>query len=149
MPAIFMKNEMVIDVARPAATVFPYIEDTQKLPLWLSGFVAAHKTDVAPSRVTGSFRQLMNFGGRFLRLEGRLVAFEPDRKLSYAISSQIGDMTVDYRLEDQAGGTRLHYSCVTALAGMRRLFTPVVHWVLQRKIHGDLNRLKQVVEAAA
>jgi uncharacterized protein YndB with AHSA1/START domain len=143
-----MKNEMTIDVARPAAAVFPYIEDTQKLPLWLSGFVAAHKTDVGPSRVTGSFRQLMNFGGRFLRLEGRLVAFEPDRQLSYAITSQLGDMRVDYRLEEEAGRTRLHYSCVTALEGVRRLFAPLVRFVLQRKIHGDLNRLKQVVEAA-
>lgn len=144
-----MKNEMTIDVARPAATLFPYIEDTQKLPLWLSGFVAAHKTDVAPSRVTGSFRQLMNFGGRLLRFEGRLVEFEPDRKLSYAISSQLGDMRVDYLLEPRSGGTRLHYSCVTALEGMRRLFAPLVQWLLQRKINTDLHRLKEVVEAAA
>ena len=144
-----MKNEMTIDVARPAAAVFPYIEDTQKLPLWLSGVVAAHRTDVGPGPVTGSFRQLMNFGGRFLRLEGRLVAFEPDRHLAYAISSQLGDMRIEYRLEETAGHTRLHYTCATALQGFRRLFTPLVQWVLQRKIHVDLNRLKEVVEAQA
>lgn len=145
-----MRNEMTIDLARPAAAVFPYIEDTRKLSLWLSGFVAAHNTDVAPSRVTGSFRQLMSFGGRFLRLEGNLIEFEPDRHLAYAISSQIGDMRVDYRLEDQVGGTRLHYSCVTGLHGIvRQVLSPVVQWVLQRKIRGDLTRLKEVVEAGA
>ena len=145
-----MRNEMSIDVARSAATIFPYIEDTQKLSLWLSGFVTANNTDVQAGLVTGSFRQLMNFGGRFLRLEGQLAAFEPEKHLAYAIKSQLGDMRVDYRLEETAGHTRLTYSCETGLHGLiRNLFAPVVHCILQRKIRRDLTRLKEVVEAAA
>ena len=145
-----MKNELTIDVGRPAAAVFSFIEDARKLPLWLSGFVATSSTDVAPREHVGTFRQIMDFGGRFLRMEGTVLACEPAHHLAYALKSSFADVRVDYRLEDQGASTRLHYSCETGLKGLvRRLFTPVLHWALQRKINGDLNRLKQVVEAGA
>jgi carbon monoxide dehydrogenase subunit G len=143
-----MRNEMTIDLARPPAAVFPYIEDSDKLPLWLSGFVAAHTTDPVPSDNPSTFRHVMEFGGRLIALEGRMIACEPGRHLAFQLKSRVGDMRIEYRLDEEPGGTRLSYTCDSELTGfMRRLFSPVFQRLLQSKIERDLVRLKEVVEA--
>lgn len=140
-----MRNEMTIEMACPPGAVFPYIEDNDKLPLWLSGFVVAHWTSVAET-----FRHVLEFRGRMLPMTGRVLARDQDRHLSLALDSDFASMQVDYRLEPHGPGTRLVYTCDSQLKGfVRRLFTPLVQWVLQRKIRRDLTRLKAVAETTA
>jgi carbon monoxide dehydrogenase subunit G len=140
-----MRNEMTIEMACPPGAVFPYIEDNDKLPLWFSGFVVAHWTSAAHT-----FRHVLEFGGRMLPMTGRVLAREQDRHLSMQLESDVASMTVDYRLVPEGTGTRLTYSCDSQLKGfVRRMFTPVVSWAVQRKIRRDLTRLKEVAETAA
>lgn len=145
-----MRNELTIEMACPPAIVFPYIEDNDKLPLWLSGFVAAHWTDVTVGRAAQTFRHVLEFGGRLLAMDGRMLACERDRHLAFSLESKIASMIVHYRLEPAGEGTRLTYRCDSTLKGfLRRLFAPVVGWLLQRKIQRDLARLKEVAETRA
>lgn len=144
-----MRNEMTIEMACPPAAVFPYIEDNDKLPLWLSGFVAAHWTDVATG-ASKRFRQVLEFGGRVLAIDGNVLENDKDRHLVFSLESAFASMRVDYRLEATTTGTRLVYTCDSTLKGVvRRLFSPFVGWILQRKIRRDLTRLKEVAETGA
>ena len=135
------RNEHEIRIARPPADVFPYVEDPAKAAQWLSGLMWSSQRPTTPD-----FRQVVDVGGRVLRMEGEVTACDPPRLIAFVLRSSIGDMAITYRLTEADGHTTLHYTCETALSGLRRLAAPVFWFLLQRKIVRDLRTLRTLLE---
>jgi uncharacterized protein YndB with AHSA1/START domain len=142
-----------IDIDRSPEQVFPWLEEPDLLTQWV-GWLVEVREETPGERGPGARRTwLMDDPNRKQRIDvrGETVAREAGRALVVKSGMEGGfDGEATYRLTDRGDGhTRLssegHFKLTHWFA---RLMEPVVTSQAQKKLTGDLARLKQRVEAA-
>ena len=132
--------------------IFPYLYDAQKFKSWVSWVLEVQRPDGEPT-VGSELVVVMedkNNGGAQMRITSRIEAVEMNRHLRVALSvPKAFTGTADYTLKDQGNGETLlsldsHYNLDHWFA---KLMMPVVLVSARKKMNGDLERLKTVVEA--
>lgn len=143
-----------IDIARPPGTVFPFITQPEKLKSWVSWLVEVK--EVAPAGTGSHAKQVWvmedrNNNNQLMNIETEIVQSDPGRLLEVNVAAAMG-FTGNIRYELESGDnqrTRLtyigHYKFDHWLA---KLFEPLISRSAQQKLEGDLQRLKQQVEAS-
>lgn len=141
------------EIARPAAEVWPWIVEEEKLTQWVSWLIEVH--DLTPGREGNGARRKWvmidpNMNNQRMEIEGEVVEFEPGRVSSMKLNSP-GMFTGrgTYRLTELGDGrTRVEYvSTFEMESAMARLLEPVITPQAQKKAEDDLASLKRAVEA--
>ncbi len=136
----------------PIETVFDFVDDDEKLPLWLHGLEETRYPDGRdPANPVGTrFVQKIREGGRVQEYEGEVVAYEKPHHLAILIGNKSFCVRVDYRFREENGGTRLDYSCepVRATWVVRFLFF-AFHWLTMRILRKQMASLKELAEQAS
>ena len=90
-------------------------------------------------------RRLM---GRELHTELEVTAFDPPRRLTLKALNGPIKFTVDHRLEEEDGGTRLHVLAEGKAGGLMKLGEPVLARRADAELRQDFARLKDLLERA-
>ncbi|HYM63119.1 MAG TPA: SRPBCC family protein [Gaiellaceae bacterium] len=141
------RNEHTIEIARPPATVFPYLTEPERLKRWVGGLTAFEPVEGQSAQVGALSRQVMVIRGKEWKLDGELTALEPDRFVEARMEGKGFKAKTSYVLEPVEGGTRLtttvesEYSLLVA-----RLLGGLVSRETQKKLRADLARLEVLVE---
>jgi uncharacterized protein YndB with AHSA1/START domain len=139
-----------VEIERPAAAVFPWLLEPERLAQWIGGLVETEPLTEGEPRVGSRSREVVEERGRSYVLETELTALEPGERLEARITSGAGfTCESSYRLDEREGRTRL--TCVLETEYkpfVARLFAPLVTRQAQRKLESDLARLKELVEAS-
>jgi hypothetical protein len=124
--------------------VFPWLLEEDKVPRWTSG-LARYEQD-APLRAGAHVKQVLSVGGSELALDLELTRYEPPRALETRTSTNGVNIVITYALEPNGGGTRLTQTLDGKASSLSaRMLMPVVQGRLEKKIAGDLERLREVL----
>ena len=131
-----------IELSQPPETVFPWLLDEDKVPRWTSGL--SRYEQESPLRTGAHVKQVLALGGSDLVLDLELTRYEPPRRVETKTSTNGVNLVIAYELAaNGGGGTRLTQT-LEAKAGSltARMLIPVVQGKLEKKVTGDLERLK-------
>jgi uncharacterized protein YndB with AHSA1/START domain len=144
-------NRASIEINKPPAQVWTWLEEKDKFKQWVSWTVDVK--DSGPNGVGGKRRVTMkdpNMGGELVYLDSVTRVYEHPKRLEVGVTSPIGfDGTVQYDLEDLGGRTRL--SVVGKFKyhhWFANLLEPLVTPQADEKERADLATLKRLAEGS-
>lgn len=136
-----------LQINRPVATVFRFIDDIDCAKKWMSGLVEMKPLTEGGNRVGARTRQVYAENGRTIEIIEETLAYEPQRLVKIKGDGQGFSFVAQYTLYPTPTGTRLEYESETKMTSLlMKLLSPIVHRATRNKAIEDLDRLKQVIE---
>jgi uncharacterized protein YndB with AHSA1/START domain len=129
-----VRIELTIDVARRAEEVFEHLIDLDRLPEWQASAVES-RADEPLARGVHIF-ECRRVLGKDVHNELEVTAFDPPRRL-----------TLDHRLAEADGSTRLEVVAEGRAGRFMKLGEPVLKRQAEQELRGDFTRLKELLEA--
>ena len=141
------RNESQVEIARPAAEVFPYLVESDKRRQWVHGLVDSTPLDDGEHRVGSRFRDVVVDHGQRTTVEAEVERYEPDDALTARLEARGFVSRVSYRLQEVDGRTRVACTLETEFTmRVARLVGPLVTRHAQKALDGSLQQLKRVLE---
>lgn len=133
-----------VELAQPPESVFPWLLEQDKVPQWTSDL--ARYEAGGPLHQGAHVKQVLRLGGSELVLDLELVRYEPPRAVESRTETSGVKLTITYLVEPAAAGTRLTQTLEAKASSLTaRMLIPVVQGRLEKKVTGDLERLKGVL----
>ena len=138
-----------ITIARPAADVWEYLTDPEKVEQWQVSAVEIRKESEGPMNVGSKLTDVRKFLGRRMELEMEVTEFEPERR--FAIRAASGPFPFESRqtLSAADGSTTVDVTLEGNPGGFFKLAAPLVQHRAERQLETDLETLKDLLEARA
>jgi uncharacterized protein YndB with AHSA1/START domain len=146
----FMATQYTLDLNVPIETAFEYVDDPNKMKLWLDGVEETIYLDERDEKnpVGTRFKQRIREGGRVEEYDGQVTAYDKPNHLGIQIGNRSFTTRVDYRFAPTATGTRLNYTSEYEFANWpMRLFGVLFGWFGNRILDKQMKKLKAVAEA--
>ena len=139
-----VRIELTIDVARPAEEVFAHLVDLDRIPEWQESAVESRADEPLAEgvRIFECRRAL----GREVHSELEVTEFDRPRRLMLKTVNGPVRFTVDHRLAETDGGTRLTVVAEGKAGGLMRLGEPMLARTVEAEMRKDFERLKELLE---
>jgi carbon monoxide dehydrogenase subunit G len=135
-------------IARPIDEVFEFIADARNRPQWDDSVESEELTSPEPIGLGTTVRtRLKPSFGRRAEYTWEIVEHAPPTRQTIDSTSGPFPTTLEYRLSDQGGGTRVEFSVTGRPGGVMRLLQPLIARTIQRNLDRNFPRLKQLLEA--
>ena len=143
-----IRCEIGLDVARPGAEVFAFVDDVAKAPLWLSRCARLEQSSPLPKRVGSTLRYTYREGAGSGGMDGAVTEYQPGRRLVMRFTDKMFDVEVGFDFAPAGAGTRIeHAVTITPKPLMARLMAPLIRGATQKQIAQDSARLKRLLES--
>ena len=138
-----------IEIDRPAAVLWEYLENAEHNPEWLSNMESARWTTDPPIRVGSRYEQVARFLGKQVRTNFEVTALDPGRLITITSLPGSSFPIEITRSVEPLGGDR---SRVTETAGgdssvFYRVADPLMRPLVRRNIARAYRRLKEMLES--
>ena len=139
-----VRIELTIDVARQAEEVFAHLVDLDRIPEWQESAVESRADEPLAEgvRIFECRRAL----GREVHSELEVTEFDRPRRLILKTVNGPVRFTVDHRLAETDGGTRLTVVAEGKAGGLMRLGEPMLGRTVEAEMRKDFARLKELLE---
>ncbi len=141
--------EISTTIKRPVEDVWAVISNVENNPKWSSAALEAKQTSPGPIGVGTTARFVGKFLGRRIESESVVTEFEPNRKYSFESKSGPFPIKGSNTVEQIEGGTRVTAAFDVEPGGFFKLAEPLVMSMAKRQLQGDLDNLKDLMEANA
>ena len=137
-----------VEIARPREVVAEYAADPAHAPDWYENIESA-EWESAP-RLTAGARMafVARFLGRRLAYTYEVREYAPGERLVMSTRDGPFPMETTYTWDEIAGGTRMTLRNRGEPAGFSRVAAPAMAAAMRRANRKDLDRLKEILEAA-
>ena len=137
-----------VTIPRPPEEVFPWLLEADRVPQWTSNLERYEPEGaVGPG---STILQRLEVSGQTFDVTMEVVRYEPPREAETRFSTNGVDITAVYSLAPDGTGTRLTQSLEAKARSLSaRLIVPVVQPRLERKLIGDLERLRELLSDGA
>ena len=140
-----VRIDFMVEVARPAREIFELLVDLARLPEWQSSAVGARADEpIAEGVHIFERRRVM---GRNIENELEVVGFEPPRRLTLKALKGPVRFTVDHRLAESNGATRLRVVAEGKAGGFMKFSEPMLARQAESELRKDFARLKELLES--
>jgi uncharacterized protein YndB with AHSA1/START domain len=140
-------NAETVEIARPAAEIFPYLIEAEKRKLWVQGLEEATPLDDGELGVGSRFRDVIIDHGQRTTVNAEVEEYEPSDSLAVRLEARGFESHVSYRLEELNGRTRVACSIDTkSTTVVARLAAPIVLRQAQKALRNSLATLKRMLE---
>jgi len=143
------RAEVSTTIKRPVEDVWAVISNVENNPKWSSFALDAKQTSPGPLGVGTTARFVGKFLGRRMESESVITEFEPNRKYTWESKSGPFPLKGSTALEQIDGGTRVTGTIEAEPGGFFKLAEPLVVSMAKRSVQGDLDNLKDLMEANA
>lgn len=144
-----IRNEIVAHFDRPVNDVFAYVDDDEKVKLWIGGLLETSRTTSGTPGVGSKFHQKLQIGKRVIELDGELVEYERNRRVRVKMDANVCEMNATYTFTEAGGRTELAYTCDSHYRSLfYRLFSPLIKRMAQQKLREDFARLHVLLQPA-
>ncbi len=141
------KNEHAVEIERSADAVFAHLAAPEKRLRWMGALVESEQLTEGTPQLGTRFRDVFEDHGQRVELGAEIVEWEPNARLAIRLRSRLFEATVRQRLEEHDGRTRLTTVIETDYQSLAaRLVAGAITRHAQRRLEGDLERLKGIVE---
>ena len=96
-------------------------------------------------RVGAQFMEVRRTGPRQSEIRAEITTYDVNKRFATKTLTK-PQVTVDYALESEAGGTRLNYKFVMVTSGIMRLLEPLIAGVMKKDNDLDFQKLKLILE---
>ena len=148
-----MKTCYSVEIDAPPERVFYWLDNPHRVMQWLPNVVENENLVVTPNKVGSTFRQVYVENGRRIEMFGTVTAYEANRRLASEITGKQFDLSVDYRLEDLGGRTRLTQEAEPRFKGIFKivglLLMPLVKKAYEKQQDDCFATLKRLAESGA
>jgi len=142
------RNEIILEINKPPAAVFPWLVEPAKLKQWIAGMTEMTQLTPGAIRVGTKSRDVMVLGSESTVMTVEITALEPGKLLAAHIDADLFADDIRYELSGQGGKTRLVYSAETTYKHwFAKLLEPVITSAAQRKLVEDTKTLKALVQS--
>ena len=139
-----------VDVAQPPERVFAILDDPTRTPEWLDRCTGIEVLTPGEHAVGTKLRYSYRDGGRSGRMDGEVTARVPNERLTMRYGDKMMDVTVDFRVAGQGGGSRLtHQIDISPRTVMAKLFAPMIRKQLPKQTIAAMEKLKALAERSA
>jgi uncharacterized protein YndB with AHSA1/START domain len=147
------QNSATVEIHRPAAQVWRYLSDDDLVMKWVSGLKEIRHKNPGVAGTGARFEMTVEMDGQRTDMVMEITAFDAPKHIGFRLNSAEGvspafTETGEYVLTEANGTTQL------TLSGSSKYFPfwvqlmePMITPAAQKKLEGDLARLKSLVEA--
>ena len=139
--------ERSVEIARPAPDVFAYLSDLERLPEWQS--TVSEVRVEGPVAEGARMHDVREFMGRRAATTLEVSRHDPPRRLSLRVVDGPVKYEIDHVLTESGGRTRVEVAARANVPGMFGFAARPMLKAAERQLAADLERLKQVLEAAS
>ena len=144
-----IRNEIVAHFDRPVEEVFSYVDNDDKIKLWIGGLLETKRTTSGTPGVGSRFHQKLQIGKRVMELDGELLEYQKNRRVRVKMNFDQGEMNVTYNFKESGGCTELAYTCDSQYRSFfYRLLSPLIKRMAQQKLREDFARLHGLLQPA-
>ncbi|NUQ74776.1 MAG: SRPBCC family protein [Polyangiaceae bacterium] len=142
-------HEAKIEINKPAAAVFPWLTEPAKQKQWIFGLAEVKPLTEGDLRVGARSQETMVIGEEQTVMVSEVIELDPGKRMVVKITSPGFDGQIRYVLDEAGASSTLRYiGDFQYKPFMLRLLEPLVTPSAQRKLEGDLMKLKAEVEAS-
>jgi len=142
-----IQHEFTIYLNCPVNQVFAFLADSKNLPDWQSNLIENEQLTEGPVRVGTNFREVRRTGPRQSEIQAEVTVYDEVNKRFGIKTITKPEVTINYALESEAGGTRINYKFVMLTGGMMRLLEPLLAGSIKKDTDLDFQRLKRILES--
>jgi uncharacterized membrane protein len=137
-----------VEINRPAAEVFAYLDEVENNPAWLRGMRSCTWTTPPPRGRGSRYDQVAAFLGKEIRTSFEVTAHETGRLVTIAsLPGSSFPLTVTRLVEATgAGSCRVTETVEADPRGFYRVGTPLLRLMVRRNIARDYGALKRLLE---
>ena len=139
--------EESITISRPVNTVFDFVLDGTKNPLWRPSVLDIERVPGKPSGVGAVYKQgLKGPGGRRIDGDYELVECQPNTLIRFQVINGPARPTGTYRFEPVGDSTRLTFILHYEPKGLAKLMDPMIARTMRSEV-ATLSNLKAYLES--
>ena len=139
--------EESITISRPVNTVFDFVLDGTKNPLWRSTVLDIERVPGKPSGVGAVYKQgLKGPGGRRIDGDYEIVECRPNELIRFQVISGPARPTGTYRFEAEGDSTRVTFTLHYEPKGLAKLMDPMIARTMRSEV-AMLSNLKAYLES--
>ena len=142
--------EMSIDIKRPVADVFQFVENPANDSIWRSGVVASDQETTGPSGLGTTGTEVFRLLGRDFQTTWEITEYEPNQKVAYRSTSGTFEYEGVWLYVEVDDGTRISFVLDWTLkdrAWAGRMSDRLLEIVDEKMFASDLRALKKLLEA--
>ena len=122
-----MKTSKTTVIDAPAATVFLWLEDNDRLKKWVPNLIEDEPLVETPDRIGSRFRQVFLENGKEMEMTGEITAFVENERMRVDMTGEMFNLDVDYILRAVSESqTEVTQNTEIRFKGMMRLFMPII-----------------------
>jgi len=140
-----IQQEVTTHIACPVEKVFAFLTDAKNLRAWQSNLIENQQLTEGTVRVGTQFREVRRTGPRHSEIRAEITAYDVNKRFATKTLTK-PQVTVDYAMESEAGGTRLNYKFVMITSGIMRLLEPLIAGSMKKDNDLDFQKLKSILE---
>jgi uncharacterized protein YndB with AHSA1/START domain len=140
-----VRIDLTLEIERPAEDVFELLIDLERLPDWQSTAIEARADGPLAEGTRISERRVVM--GRELENELEVTEFDRPRRLTLKALKGPVRFTVDHRLSENGGSTRLDVLAEGKAGVAMKLAEPVIARKAEEELRKDFGRLKEILES--
>lgn len=140
--------EVEVVIARPRDEVAAFMFDPNNDLIWTNGVVEVKPRQPGRLAKGAEVERVSKFLGRRLHYVIEVLEAEGDEFVEMLTTSPF-EMRVRYQLDDHADGTRARIRARGGGTGFYKMAAPLLSRMVRRAIQGDLDTLKEYLDAGA
>jgi hypothetical protein len=142
-----IQHEVTIHLNCPVDRVFAFLVDSKNLRSWQSNLIENEQLTEGPVQVGTHFREVRRTGPRQSEIQAAVTVYDEVNKQFGTKTITKPQVTVQYAMESEAGGTRLNYKFAMLTSGVMRLLEPLVAGSIKKDTDLDFQTLKRILES--
>ncbi|MCP8967063.1 SRPBCC family protein [Ectobacillus ponti] len=143
-----MKREYEIMIAAPAAGVFQWLTDGERMKKWMDGlesFTYERKGDFLEG---AAFQQTMRLPVSQVTWNGTVTSYRENEELGLSLQAPMFSLQLRYVLHEHRGQTLLQQQCHMQTSAWMGVMLPMVSAFCDMLFQQQLQKLKTCVERA-
>lgn len=122
-----MKTSKTTIIDAPAAIVFPWLEDNERIKQWVPNLVEDEAITETPEKVGSQFRQVFLENGREMTMTGEITAYVENERMQIFMTGDMFNLDMDYVLKPLSDTqTALTQDTEIRFKGFLKLLAPIM-----------------------
>lgn len=140
------RHRVEVVIGAPPERVFPFMIEPELLKQWMNGLKESRPLTEGGLRVGARSEELVEEDGRRMVVLTEVVRLDHNRALVVKLENEIFDAVSSYELLAAGDATALVHELETTYKGMMKLMSAMIGGMVQKKLEGDLERLRSLVQ---